>query len=230
MPDNDKPRRPIRSFVRREGRMTEAQTRALAELLPIYQVVTIESPLHLPRVFGRKVPVILDIGFGNGASLVELAARHPECSFLGVEVHRPGVGRLLLQVQALGLTNVRVLCEDAARVIGEMLAPESLNRILLWFPDPWPKVRHHKRRLLQAEFARAATERLEIGGQWHVATDWEDYARAALAALESDPRLRNLAGPGNFAARPDYRPATKYETRGQKLGHPVFDLFFERVS
>lgn len=210
--------------------MTGAQQRAIEELLPIYRVPALDLPLHLPRVFGRKVPVILEIGFGNGASLVELAARHPECGFLGVEVHRPGIGRLLQQVHALGLGNVRVLCEDAARVVGEMLVPESLNRILLWFPDPWPKARHHKRRLLQSEFARAATERLEIGGQWHVATDWEDYARAALAVLEADPRLKNLAGPGSFAARPDYRPATKYEARGQKLGHPVFDLLFERVA
>lgn len=210
--------------------MTEAQQRALAELLPIYEVPALEPPLFLARVFGRKVPVILEIGFGNGASLVALAARFPQCDFLGLEVHRPGVGRLLQQLQALGLTNVRVWCEDAARVVGEMLAPESLNKILLWFPDPWPKSRHHKRRLLQEDFARVATERLEIGGQWHVATDWEDYARAALAVFEADPRLRNLAGAGNFAERPDYRPATKYEARGAKLGHAVFDLVFERIA
>lgn len=210
--------------------MTDAQQRAIAELLPLYQVPPQEPPLYLPRVFGRKVPVILEIGFGDGASLVELAARHPECGFLGVEVHRPGVGRLLRQVHALGLGNVRVLCEDAARVVGEMLAPESLNRILLWFPDPWPKARHHKRRLLQPDFAHAATGRLEIGGQWHVATDWEEYAREALAVLEADPRLRNLAGQGNFAERPNYRPATKYEARGTRLGHAVFDLLLERVA
>jgi tRNA (guanine-N7-)-methyltransferase len=230
MPNNDTPRRPIRSFVRREGRMTEAQRRALDELLSIYHVPALEPPLHLPRVFGRKVPVMLEIGFGNGASLVELAVRFPQCDFLGIEVHRPGVGHLLQQLQALGLTNVRVLCEDAVRVVREMLAPESLNKILLWFPDPWPKTRHQKRRLLQEDFARVATERLEIGGQWHVATDWEDYARAALSVLEADPRLRNLAGAGNFAERPDYRPGTKYETRGKKLGHPVFDLLFERIA
>ena len=218
------PRR-IRSFVLRQGRMTVAQNRALDALLPKYSLP--EGPLEPAAVFGRDARRTREIGFGNGDTLAELARRHPEEDFIGAEVHRPGVGRLLNALEAERLTNVRVACEDAVQLCGERLPDACLDAILIYFPDPWPKKRHHKRRLLQPEFAALLAMKLKAGGQLHFATDWRDYAEQALAVLTACPGLENSAA--GYAPRPVARPATRFEQRGLKLGHEVFDLVFRRV-
>lgn len=218
------PRR-IRSFVLRQGRMTVAQNRALDALLPKYSLP--EGPLEPAAVFGRDARRTLEIGFGNGDTLAELARRHPEEDFIGAEVHRPGVGRLLNALEAERLTNVRVACEDAVQLCGERLPDACLDAILIYFPDPWPKKRHHKRRLLQPEFAALLAMKLKAGGQLHFATDWRDYAEQALAVLTACPGLENSAA--GYAPRPAARPATRFEQRGLKLGHEVFDLVFRRA-
>jgi tRNA (guanine-N7-)-methyltransferase len=218
------PRR-IRSFVLRQGRMTVAQNRALDELLPKYSLPA--GRLDLAAVFGRDARRTLEIGFGNGGTLAELARRHPEEDFIGAEVHRPGVGRLLNALEADRLGNVRVACEDAVRLCTERLPDARLDAALIYFPDPWPKKRHHKRRLLQPEFAALLAAKLKPAGRLHFATDWEDYARHALEVLSGCPALENTAA--GYAPRPAERPATRFEQRGLKLGHAVFDLVFRRV-
>ncbi len=221
-------RRRIRSFVRREGRITPAQELALRELWPLYGIENGDDPIDTTQVFGREAATIMEVGFGNGATLTELAASEPACNFLGVEVYRPGVGRLLRALRQHGLTNVRVFCDDAFEVLSRRIANRSLTKLLIFFPDPWQKKRHHKRRLIQPEFARLATEKLVEGGTLHVATDWEDYAEHILKVLEAERGLRNLAGDGRYVPRPKYRPLTKFERRSQVLGHPVRDLLFAR--
>lgn len=221
--------RAIRSFVTRSGRITVAQERALEELWPKYGLELGAVPLELERVFGRRAPRLAEIGFGNGENLVSLAAARPECDFLGVEVHRPGVGRLLLQLCERGLRNVRVIGHDAVEVFERHLAPASLDEILVLFPDPWPKKRHHKRRLIQGPFVSVLAECLKRGGRLHLATDWEPYALEMLATLEAEPRLANLAPGGGFTPRPLERPATRFERRGKQLGHRVWELAFSRV-
>ncbi len=220
----------MRSFVRREGRITRAQEQALAELWPIYGIASDIEPLDLSRLFGREAPVVMELGFGNGETLVQLAAAEPQCDFLGVEVYRPGVGRLLRRVRELGLLNVRVFCDDAVDVLTDRISRKSLTKLLIFFPDPWPKSRHHKRRLIQPAFARLARDRLITGGTLHVATDWEDYALHILDVLRLTPGLRNLDPDNGFVPRPGYRPVTKFESRGQVLGHRVWDLLFERAE
>jgi tRNA (guanine-N7-)-methyltransferase len=227
--DASGPLRPVRSFVRREGRITRAQEQALAELWPVYGIESDVEPIDLTRLFGRKAPITMELGFGNGETLVQVAVAEPHCDFLGVEVYRPGVGRLLRRVRELGLPNVRVFCDDAVDVLTHRIAKESLTKLLIFFPDPWPKKRHHKRRLIQPGFARLASERLMVGGTLHVATDREDYAMHILYVLGHVVGLRNMAGENCFAQRPGYRPVTKFECRGQALGHRVWDLLFERV-
>lgn len=225
-----RPHRPVRSYVRREGRMTSAQTRALTELWPLYGIDKSAELLDLERLFGRQASMIMELGFGNGETLVELAAGAPNCNFLGVEVYRPGVGYLLKSLRELSLTNVRVFCDDAIEVLTNRIPLQSLAKLLIFFPDPWPKKRHHKRRLIQPEFLRLAAERLEIGGSLHIATDWEDYALHVLEVSASESALRNMAGEKRFTPRPSYRPMTKFERRGQTLGHGVWDMLFERVT
>jgi tRNA (guanine-N7-)-methyltransferase len=221
-------RRPIRSFVLREGRITEAQRRAFAGpwqrfgLNPAYR-----QPLDLTACFGNSRPVTLEIGFGNGEALLELAERHPERNWLGIEVHRPGVGHLLLRLDELGLDNVRVLRQDAMEVLRRQLADASLEAVQLFFPDPWHKKRHHKRRIVQPEFADLLARRLRPGGLVHMATDWEHYARHMLAVFDTAPEFRNLGGADGFAERGE-RPLTKFEQRGQRLGHGTWDLRFQR--
>lgn len=224
------PRRRVRSFVRREGRLTPGQQRALENLWPRYGLDNGAVCLDLNAVFGRQAPRILEIGFGNGAALIALAAAHPERDYLGIEVHRPGVGAALLAIAAQGLTNVRVICADAVEVLSHALPDASLAGIQIFFPDPWHKQRHHKRRLIQAEFATLLARKLAGGGYLHVATDWEDYAHHILAVLDALPQLHNNAGPGQFLPRPEQRPVTRFEQRGQRLGHAVFDLLYTRPA
>ena len=221
------PRRPIRSYVLRQGRVTDAQRRARDELLPRFGVAFVRSPLQLDRVFGRAGPKVLEIGFGMGETTAEIASRHPEIDYLGIEVHTPGVGGLLKRIAELGVTNVRVIQHDAVEVLEQMIPLASLDGVHVFFPDPWPKKRHHKRRLIQPAFVALLATRMKPGAYLHVATDWEDYALRILEALSAEPLLANTAT--GFAPRPEHRPLTKFETRGLKLGHRVWDVMFRRV-
>jgi len=222
------PTRPIRSYVLRQGRVTDAQRRARDSLLPRFGIPFARAPLDLDRAFGRIAPKILEIGFGMGDTTADIAGRHPENDYLGVEVHSPGVGALLQRIEKLGLANVRVIQHDAVEVLEHMLPPASLAGVHLFFPDPWPKKRHHKRRLIQPPFISLLASRLKPDGIVHAATDWEDYAQQILAVLSAEPRLANTAT--GFAPRPGYRPLTKFEQRGLKLGHDVWDVVFRRLS
>ena len=222
-----KPHRPIRSFVLRQGRMSPAQQRACEALYPRYGVAEQGTALDFAALFGNSHPVVLEIGFGMGETTASIAAAHPQTNFLGVEVHWPGVGALLRRIDSAQLVNVRVVRRDAVDVVAKMVRPASLAGIHVYFPDPWPKKRHHKRRLLQPAFVHALAERLAPGGYLHVATDWEPYALEILATLSAEPLLANTA-PG-FAPRPSWRPLTKFEQRGLGLGHAVFDLLFTRA-
>jgi tRNA (guanine-N7-)-methyltransferase len=219
-------RRPIRSFVLRQGRFSPAQQRAHETLLPRFGIGFAREPLDLERIFARSAPKILEIGSGMGETTAAIAQAMPECDFVAIEVHAPGVGSLLRQIDENGLANLRVIQHDAVEVVREMIAPGALAGIHVFFPDPWPKRRHHKRRLLQSAFVRALALRLAKGGYLHVATDWEDYAGATLATLAAEPLLVNTAR--DYAPRPAYRPLTKFERRGIRLGHGVWDLVFRR--
>ena len=218
------PRRGIRSFVVRAGRMTEAQTRALAELGPRWIVPYAEAAVDWPQVFGRDAPRVLEIGFGMGDATAEIAAAQPQTDFIGVEVHPPGIGALLQRIDAAALTNLRIVQHDAVPVLQHMIAPHSLAGLHIYFPDPWPKKRHHKRRLIQPEFVRLAASRLRHGGYLHCATDWQPYAEHMLDVLGAEPALRNTAA--DYAPRPAWRPVSKFERRGLRLGHGVWDLVF----
>jgi len=222
--------RPVRSFVRREGRLTEAQRRAVETLLPKYGLPEGDREIDFAQLFGRAAPVHLEIGFGNGDALASQATAHPENNYVGIEVHRPGVGALLQRVEAEGLVNVRVIADDAADVLRQRVPDNALAAVYLFFPDPWPKKRHHKRRLVQPAFADLVRRKLCPGGLWHLATDWEDYAQHMLAVLSMQPGFENVAGTGQFANRPASRPLTRFERRGQRLGHAVFDLVFRRTA
>ena len=230
MPEPSKSHRPIRSFVRREGRFTEAQRRAFETLMPRYGVPEGDGLLDLAQLFGRPALAHLEIGFGNGDALAAMAAAHPENNYLGIEVHRPGVGALLRRLEFEGLTNVRVACSDAVALLGQRLPDASLDAVCLFFPDPWPKKRHHKRRIVQPEFVQRVRHKLRVGGVFRLATDWADYAQWMLAVLTAADGFENLAGPGQFAPRPAARPLTRFERRGQRLGHEVWDLAFTRAS
>jgi tRNA (guanine-N7-)-methyltransferase len=221
--------RPIRSFVLREGRLTAGQKRAFATLWPRFGVDWQPGmPIDLPALFGNTRPVTLEIGFGNGESLASMAEQAPEANWLGVEVHRPGVGHLLLELERRRLTNVRIVRHDAVELIKLGLLPASLARVLLFFPDPWPKVRHQKRRILTRELVAHLTRVIAAGGIFHAATDWTPYAEQMLAALSACEWLENTAGPGRYAPRPGERPLTRFERRGERLGHTVHDIIFRR--
>lgn len=218
--------RAVRSFVLRTGRMGPGQSRALAELGPRFLVPYSDAPLDLDRLFGRQAPRILEIGFGMGETTATIAASHPEHDYLGIEVHTPGVGALLKRIGEAQLANLRIVQHDAVDVLRHMLPAACLDGAHIFFPDPWPKTRHHKRRLIQPEFVRLLTDRLRPGGYLHLATDWEDYARQMLDVLTREPALANTRA--DYAPRPAYRPLTKFERRGLKLGHGVWDLVFRR--
>jgi tRNA (guanine-N7-)-methyltransferase len=221
------PRHAIRSYVLRAGRITRAQTRALEELLPRFGIPYSESVLDLDAVFGRRAPRALEIGFGNGDTLIELASKSPDTDFIGVEVHPPGIGHCLLAVESLKLSKVRVIAHDAVEVLSNQLAPASLDEVLLYFPDPWPKKRHHKRRIVQPAFAALVADRLKPGGRFKLATDWEPYAAWMLEILGASQDFTNVAPAGGCVDRPA-REATRFENRGRRLGHTVFDLEFVR--
>jgi tRNA (guanine-N7-)-methyltransferase len=220
-------RRPIRSFVLRQGRISNAQRRAHADLLPAYGVPFSPAVLDLDRVLGRAAPKILEIGFGMGETTAAIAQQHPERDFLGVEVHTPGVGSLLKRIAELHLKNVRVIQHDAVEVLRHMIAPAALDGVHIFFPDPWPKKRHHKRRLIQPPFLALLASRMKPGATVHACTDWEDYAQQMLQVLSADRALENTAS--GYADRPDTRPETKFERRGLELGHHVWDLVFRKI-
>jgi tRNA (guanine-N7-)-methyltransferase len=228
-PDTDAAlhRRSIRSFVARAGRMTVAQERAWRDLWPRYGVAETDQALDLDSAFGRAAARTLEIGFGNGESLVALAQAHPDEDFLGIEVHRPGVGHLMLRADSLGLGNIRVACRDAVEVLSQQLPDASLDAVLLYFPDPWPKKRHHKRRILQPAFVELVASRLKSGGRFRLATDWQNYAEQMLAVAGGCALLENEFDAG-YAPRPDSRSLTRFEARGQRLGHEVWDLCFRK--
>jgi tRNA (guanine-N7-)-methyltransferase len=221
--------RTIRSFVTRAGRITEAQQRALEDCWPRYGVeFDGTKTLDLDALFGRRAPRVVEIGFGNGENLAALAAAHPQTDYLGIEVHRAGVGRLMLAAQAAQLTNVRIICHDAVEVLEHQLPRESLDEMLILFPDPWHKKRHHKRRLIQAPFVELAVSRLKSGGLLRLATDWEPYAVQMLEVLSANPMLANLSPERGYIEKPAERITTRFEKRGQRLGHGVWDLAFRR--
>lgn len=222
-------KRPIRSFVRREGRLTPGQQKALDELWPQFGIDDNHDPLELEQLFGRDAPRVLEIGFGNGASLAEMAKNQPEQDFIGIEVHRPGVGQLLKAIQTEELSNVRVACTDAVELIKHRIADQSLDRIQIYFPDPWHKKRHHKRRIIQPHFVNVLADKLKHGGHLHLATDWQDYAEQMLSDVSGNPRFQNCSKDSGYIERPDYRPVTKFEQRGHRLGHGVWDLLFKRL-
>ncbi|MFP5358385.1 MAG: tRNA (guanosine(46)-N7)-methyltransferase TrmB [Gammaproteobacteria bacterium] len=222
------PLRRIRSFVRREGRMTDGQKRALDALWPRYGLEP-GAPIEPRQYFGREAPLVLEIGFGSGDYLLARASTEPDRDFIGVEVHRPGVGRLLIRAEAAGLSNLRVAAHDAVSLLQEQLGDAVLDELVIQFPDPWHKKRHHKRRLIQPEFAHLAARRLKVGGCLLLATDWADYAEQMLDVLNACPDLRNLAPGNGYAPRPATRPRTRFEARGERLGHAVFDLAYVRV-
>jgi tRNA (guanine-N7-)-methyltransferase len=213
----------------RAGRITDAQVRALEVLWPKYGVEFGPDALDLDALFDRRAPRTVEIGFGNGENLATVAANHPERDYLGIEVHRPGVGRLLLALEELQLANVRVISHDAVEVLARQIAQQSLDEVVVLFPDPWPKKRHHKRRLVQSAFVELATDHLQPGGVLRIATDWQPYAQEMLATLSANSRLRNLAADGAFVPRPAERVATRFEKRGERLGHEVWDLAFSRT-
>lgn len=218
--------RPIRSFVLRQGRVSTAQQRAYDTLMPRFGIAFGPGYLDLDRVFGRAAPKILEIGFGMGETTARIAASHPQNDYLALEVHTPGVGALLKTLGEQNLVNVRIIQHDAVEIVQAMLAPTSLDGIHIFFPDPWPKKRHHKRRLIQPGFVSLLATRLKIGATLHVATDWEEYATHILGVLAAEPALENTAA--GYAPRPAGRPQTKFEERGLKLGHPVFDIIFRK--
>ena len=222
--------RRVCSFVRREGRMTAAQRRALTALWPSYGVELAAGLLDLDALFERRAPRVLEIGFGMGDALLAMAAAHPEHDYLGIEVYRPGIGRLLNRLAADAIGNVRVFSADAVEVLERCIPDAALAAVCMFFPDPWPKQRHRKRRLVQPAFATLLARKLDVGGRLYLATDWEDYAGQMLSVLGATPALCNLAGPGLYAPRPAERSLTKFELRGQCLGHGVWDLIFERCA
>ena len=219
---------PIRSYVLRQGRFSAAQQRAYRELLPRFGVAYRAAPLDWREVFGREAPVVAEIGFGMGETTARIAAANPGTDYLAIEVHSPGVGALLKKIGEEAIANIRVVQHDAVEVMRDMVPAGSLAAIHVFFPDPWPKKRHHKRRLLQRDFVELAVTRLAPGGVLHVATDWREYADEVLALLEATPGLANTAR--GFAPRPASRPETKFEQRGRRLGHGVFDIVFRKKS
>lgn len=222
--------RSVRSFVLRAGRATAGQQRALAQLWPKYGVEYSNEPLDLQSLFGRTAPRMVEIGFGAGEALLEYATAHPELDCIGIEVHRPGVGHLLLGAEAAKLRNLRVVCHDAVEVLQHQLAPASIALVHIFFPDPWPKKRHHKRRLIQPPFVALLARVIAPGGTLRLATDWEPYAQHMREVIDASPAFTNLGADDGFVARSAERTLTRFERRGQRLGHGVWDLEYRRAQ
>lgn len=224
-------KRSVRSFVIRGGRLTPGQERAIDRLWPKYGIdITADSgKLDLEQLFGREAAVIAEIGFGNGDATWQTALAYPEENFIGIEVHRPGVGRLLMALEKHRIPNVRIACQDAVEFMGENIPAASLAGIRIYFPDPWPKKRHHKRRIVQPAFVQQLAVTMKPGGILHLATDWKPYAEHMTQVLAGSPEFRNLAESGVYSHKPDWRPETHFEKRGRRLGHEVFDLLYERL-
>lgn len=217
----------IRSFVRRRGHISDAQRRHFEETLPKWGIGYGKTQLDAAQTFGRSAPLWLEIGFGMGETTAKIARAHPDVNYLGVEVFSAGVGALLKRIEEEEIKNIRIISHDVVEVLRDMIPDGSLQRVMIYFPDPWPKARHHKRRLIQPAFVNALVAKLATGGILHCATDWEHYAQQMLEVLSAEPALRNTVD--GFAPRPDTRPLTKFENRGLRLGHGVWDLLFERV-
>lgn len=220
--------RKIQSFIRRQGRLTAGQQHALDQQWPAYGLDPAVD-YDFREVFGRDAPLYVEIGFGNGESLAEMAAAHPENDYIGIEVHRPGVGHLLMLLDERKLGNVRIYCHDAIEILEKRIPDDRLSGVHLFFPDPWPKKKHHKRRIVQAGFLELLLKKLKAGGYFHAASDWQPYARHMLAVLMQEKRFGNTSPTQDYCARPDYRPMTKFEQRGIKLGHGVWDLIFTKT-
>lgn len=220
--------KPIRSFVIRAGRMTDGQRGAFEEHWTTYGLSLFGGPLSPEAVFGNRHPLALEVGFGMGDSLLAMALAEPEMNFIGIEVHPPGVGRLINNAAKEGVKNLRVYMADAKDVLDDCVPDGALARFQLYFPDPWHKKKHHKRRIVQPEFVALICRKLAPGGLLHMATDWQNYAEQMLEVLRAEPALRNTAQ--DFATRPDFRPRTKFEARGERLGHGVWDLLFEKIA
>ncbi|SDL88459.1 tRNA (guanine-N(7)-)-methyltransferase [Modicisalibacter muralis] len=226
----ERPRRGVKSYVLRAGRMTAAQNRGLEEVWPRLGLSVEDGLQDLDVLFGRRAPRVVEIGFGMGGSLIEQAEAHPDTDFIGIEVHAPGVGKLLDEADKRGLTNLRVYRDDALAVLTHCLPEASLDGLQLFFPDPWPKKKHHKRRIVQPAFVELVRTRLKPGGQLHMATDWQAYAEHMAEIMADAPGYRNTATDGPYVARPEFRPLTKFERRGAQLGHGVWDLIFVRAD
>lgn len=218
--------RPVRSYVLRQGRLTDAQARALTTLWPVYGIDEADGPLDCARLFGREAPLVVEVGFGDGAATWRMAQAEPDKNFIGIEVHQPGVGRLLQALDARKLDNVRIARADAVEFIRDRLAPDSISELRIYFPDPWPKKRHHKRRIVQTPFLDLLAARMAPGAILHLTTDWEPYAEHMLEVLEAHPGFVNQSPDGGYCERPRWRPMTKFERRGDRLGHTSRDLVY----
>ncbi|PPC74455.1 tRNA (guanosine(46)-N7)-methyltransferase TrmB [Pokkaliibacter plantistimulans] len=222
--------REVRSFVKRVGRRTPSQERALEQHFAVYGLRLDNGLINPADIYGREAPLVVEIGFGMGDSMVAMAAAMPDKNFLGIEVHEPGVGRLLNNVSLQGLSNVRVYCDDAVKVLADCLADASIDTLQLFFPDPWPKKKHHKRRIVQPDFVEKLRSKLKLGGVFHMATDWQPYAEHMMEVMTMAPGYSNVQGVGEYSPQPEWRPVTKFQRRGENLGHGVWDLMFERTE
>ena len=229
-PAEQKHLRSIRTFVMRAGRMTPAQQKALEQQWPLYGLELADGMIDYAGLFERDAPTVLEIGFGMGDSLLAMAQAAPELNYIGIEVHKPGVGRLLNNIAKAGLTNLKVYNDDALLVLKECIPDGSLDGIQLFFPDPWHKKKHHKRRMVQPEIAQTFRAKLKLGGCFHMATDWQNYAEHMMEVMSAAEGYRNAAGEGQYSPQPESRPDTKFQRRGEKLGHGVWDLVFERTD
>ena len=230
MTDSENKRKPIRSFVLRTGRMTPGQQRAYDSGWERWGLEHKDGVPNSAEIFTDSSSVVLEIGFGMGQSLVEMAAAAPATHFIGIEVHKPGVGRLLRDIEEHGLDNIRVYCHDAVEILKDCIPDESLDTVQIFFPDPWHKKKHNKRRLIQPDFVNSLVPKLKHGGLIHLATDWENYAEQMMEVLTDCSHVENLHVQGQFSPRPEHRPLTKFELRGERLGHGVWDLIFKRAN
>lgn len=218
----------IRSFVKREGRLTKGQAAAVERQWPVMGLEHQKSAIDFTQSFGRKVPLVLEIGFGMGHSLVEMAKNDPESDYIGIEVHGPGIGACLMEAEAQNVTNLRVIQHDAVEILEDCVADGSLSKVQIFFPDPWHKKRHHKRRLIRPDFVQLLQQKLMDGGILHLATDWENYAEHMLEVMHAEKGWENLSPTNDYIPRPDSRPLTKFEKRGHRLGHGVWDMQFKK--